>query len=205
MRWADLGTYWAWPSTLSQSADLSPRLSSSVAPTRNRDDGRSCLGLLWSLGYEPTDVRLRCLGQSLVTALTSADLRREVAPGLLHLSRLSLSRRVRFTNRFTKPVLDLRLSALPRRERAHSGLQVHPVTVSRPHVERATTGGISGARLDLPLLLRHVVISPRADSYRRCAGHRRWAPRGVVADQQGRQCGATNTASGAARASIART
>ncbi len=67
-----------------------------------------------SLGYEPTDVRLLCLGQSLVTALTSADLRREVVPGLLHLSRLSLSRRVRFTNRFTEPVLDLRLSALPR-------------------------------------------------------------------------------------------
>jgi hypothetical protein len=31
----------------------------------------------------------------LVTALTSADLRREVVPGLLHLSRLSLSRCVR--------------------------------------------------------------------------------------------------------------
>ncbi len=68
------------------------------------------------LGYEPTDVRLRCLGQSLVTALTSADLRREVVPGLLHLSRLSLSRCVRFTNRFTEPVLDLWLSALPRGE-----------------------------------------------------------------------------------------
>ena len=66
------------------------------------------------LGYEPTDVRLRCLGSSLVTALTSADLRREVVPGLLHLSRLSLSRCVRFTNRFTEPVLDLWLSELPR-------------------------------------------------------------------------------------------
>jgi hypothetical protein len=31
-------------------------------------------GALMSLGYEPTDVRLRFLGQSLVTALTSADL-----------------------------------------------------------------------------------------------------------------------------------
>jgi len=65
------------------------------------------------------DVRLRCLGQALVTALTSADLRREVVPGLLHLCRLSLCRlslcrRVRFTYRFTEPVLDLRLSALPR-------------------------------------------------------------------------------------------
>ena len=63
--------------------------------------------LLQSLGYEPTDVRLRRLGQSLVTALTSADLRREVVPGLLHLCRLSLSRRVRFTNRFTEPVLEV--------------------------------------------------------------------------------------------------
>jgi hypothetical protein len=62
---------------------------------------------LLSLGYEPTDMRLCCLGQSLVTALTSADLRREVVPGLLHLSRLSLSRCVQFTNRFTEPVLNL--------------------------------------------------------------------------------------------------
>jgi hypothetical protein len=42
-----------------------------------------------------------------VTTLTLADLRREVVHGLLHLSRLSLSRCVRFTNRFTEPVLDL--------------------------------------------------------------------------------------------------
>ena len=33
-----------------------------------------------------TDVRLRCLGQSLVTALTSADRRLEVVPGSLYLS-----------------------------------------------------------------------------------------------------------------------
>jgi hypothetical protein len=64
------------------------------------------------LGYEPTDVRLRCLGQSPVTALTSADLLREVVPALLHLARLSLSRCVRFTNRFTEPVLDLWFSEL---------------------------------------------------------------------------------------------
>jgi hypothetical protein len=76
---------------------------------------------LLSLGYEPTDVRLRCLGQSLVTALTSADLRREVVPGLLHLSRLSLSRCVRFTNRFTEPVLDLWLLSFDGREHVRSG------------------------------------------------------------------------------------
>ncbi len=72
------------------------------------------------LGYEPTDVRLRCLGQSLVTTLTSTDLRREVVPGLLHLCRLSLSRCVRFTDRFTEPILDLRLSALPKGENARA-------------------------------------------------------------------------------------
>jgi hypothetical protein len=64
------------------------------------------------LGYEHYDVRLRCLRQSLVTAMTSADLRRKVVSGLLHLSRLSPSRRVRFTNRFTERVPDMPVSAL---------------------------------------------------------------------------------------------
>jgi hypothetical protein len=62
---------------------------------------------LLSLGYEPTDVRLRCLGQSLVTVLTSTDLLAEVLWRLLCLPRLSLSQRVWFTNRFTEVVLDL--------------------------------------------------------------------------------------------------
>jgi hypothetical protein len=53
------------------------------------------------LGYEPYDVRLCRLGLSLVTLLTSVDLLREVFSDLLRLPRLSLSRRVRFTNRFT--------------------------------------------------------------------------------------------------------
>jgi len=56
-------------------------------------------------------VRLRFLRQPLVIALTSADLRREIVPGLLHLCRLSLSRRVRlqirlqnrFSARITQP------------------------------------------------------------------------------------------------------
>src|SRR5579863_6818317 len=60
------------------------------------------------LGYEPYDVRLRRLGSSLVTALTSIDPRREVFPDLLRLPRLGLSRRVRFTNRFTELTTDLR-------------------------------------------------------------------------------------------------
>ena len=62
-----------------------------------------------SLGYEPYDVRLRRLGRSLVTALTSADLRREVDSVLPCLPRLKLSRCVRFTNRFTEPVPGLRI------------------------------------------------------------------------------------------------
>jgi hypothetical protein len=63
------------------------------------------------LGYEPYDARLRCLGPSPVTALTSADLRREVCSGLPRLPRLSPSRCVSCTNSCTKPVLDLRVSA----------------------------------------------------------------------------------------------
>ena len=54
------------------------------------------------LGYEPYDVCLCDLGLPLVTLLTSVDLLREVFSDLLRLPRLSLSRRVWFTNRFTK-------------------------------------------------------------------------------------------------------
>jgi hypothetical protein len=64
-----------------------------------------------SLGYEQYDARLRRLGPSRATALTSADLRREVCSGLLRLPRLSPSRRVSCTNSCTKPVTDLRVSA----------------------------------------------------------------------------------------------
>ena len=52
-----------------------------------------------SLRYEPYDARLCCLGQSLVTALASADRRREVVMDLLRLLRLSLSRCVSCTIR----------------------------------------------------------------------------------------------------------
>jgi len=45
-----------------------------------------------SLGYEPYDVRLRCLGRSLICGLTSALVRPVVACGGVHLSGLSLSR-----------------------------------------------------------------------------------------------------------------
>jgi hypothetical protein len=52
-------------------------------------------------------VCLRCLKLSLVTALTSADRHPIVVWDLLRLPRLKLSRRVRFTNRFTKQTFDL--------------------------------------------------------------------------------------------------
>jgi hypothetical protein len=65
------------------------------------------------LGYEPYDDRLRCLGESLIIALTSADLRREVDSVLPCLPRLKLSRCVRFTNRFTEPVPGLRIPVVP--------------------------------------------------------------------------------------------
>jgi hypothetical protein len=66
-----------------------------------------------SLGYEPYDARLCRVGQSPVTALASTDWRYEVVYGFLDLPRLALFRTVRFTNRFTTPVLDLRLSVVP--------------------------------------------------------------------------------------------
>jgi hypothetical protein len=53
------------------------------------------------LGYEPYDARLYRLKRSLVGALTSINLRHEVALGPARLPRLRLSRRVRFTNPFT--------------------------------------------------------------------------------------------------------
>ena len=85
-----------------------------------------------SLGYEPYDARLRCLGQSLATALTSAGSQREVVCGLLHLCPPSLSCCVRFTNRFTEPVFDLWLSTLPRVRTCVLRPMGSPVIVDHP-------------------------------------------------------------------------
>ena len=141
-----------------------------------------------SLGYKPIDVRLRCLGQSLVTALTSADLRRDVVvPGLPHLSRLSLSRCVRFTNRFTDPVLDLWPSTLPRaRTRA-----LRPVGSPRHHRPPARGAG-QNRRLYSPSLLpevhsadQHIRRSrrrpaPPPSAYLHRRGDRKWFRGGPV-------------------------
>lgn len=56
-----------------------------------------------SLGYEHCDERLWLLGRSLVTSLASRNLVRYLVPELPSLRSLALSRRVRFTNRFTEP------------------------------------------------------------------------------------------------------
>ena len=61
---------------------------------------------LLSLGYETTDVRLCRLRKSPVTVLTSPDRRREVVLAPPRLPLLGLSRSVRFTKRFTEPVVD---------------------------------------------------------------------------------------------------
>ena len=71
------------------------------------------------LGYEPYDVYLWRPEQSPITALTSPDQRRKVLGGLLRLPRCSLSRCIRFTNRFTGAVLDQQVSAVLARANAH--------------------------------------------------------------------------------------
>jgi hypothetical protein len=63
------------------------------------------------LGYEPYDVCLCRLEPSLVTALASADRTDHISLRRLRLPRPVLSRRVRFTNRFTEQVIDLRFPA----------------------------------------------------------------------------------------------
>ncbi len=59
------------------------------------------------LGYEPYDIGLWRLGQSLTGVVTSADRTDPVSLRRLRLPRLGLSRRVRFTNRFTEQAIDL--------------------------------------------------------------------------------------------------
>ena len=60
-----------------------------------------------SLGYEPYDACLCRLGLSLAGMVTSADRIDHISLGRLRLPGLVLSRRVRFTNRFTEQAIDL--------------------------------------------------------------------------------------------------
>ncbi len=61
------------------------------------------------LGYEPYDERLWRLGLSLTGAVTSTDRTGPISLRRLRLPCLALSRRVRFTNRFTEQAIDLRV------------------------------------------------------------------------------------------------
>jgi len=63
------------------------------------------------LGYEPYDICLSRLKASLTDAVTSADRSDPISLRRLRLPRLKLSRRVRFTNRFTRQAIDLRFPA----------------------------------------------------------------------------------------------
>ena len=63
------------------------------------------------LGYEPYDVRLPHLKPSLAGAVTPADRTDPISLRRLRLPCLELSRRVRFTNRFTEQAIDLRFPA----------------------------------------------------------------------------------------------
>jgi len=67
------------------------------------------------LGYEPYDVCFWCLRQSLAGVVTSADRPGPISLGRLRLPRLVLSRRVRFTNRFTEQAIDLQYPHPPPR------------------------------------------------------------------------------------------
>jgi hypothetical protein len=76
--------------------------------------------------------------------LASADVRREAVSGLLRLSRLSLSRRVWFTNRFTELITDLPVCYPSRHVRAHADLPV-PITVGSPEGGARDSMGQGGA------------------------------------------------------------
>jgi hypothetical protein len=63
------------------------------------------------LGHEPYDVRLSRLKASLAGPVTLEDKTDPISLRRLHLPRLVLSRRVRFTNWFTEQAIDLRVPA----------------------------------------------------------------------------------------------
>ena len=71
-------------------------------------------------------MRLRSLGQSLVTALTLTDLRREVLPGLLYLPRLTCPAASGLQIGLQNRPLTCGFLRLHGREHARSGLSVHP-------------------------------------------------------------------------------
>jgi len=108
------------------------------------------------LGYEPYDIGLCRLKPSLAGAVTSADRTNPVSLRRLRLPRLKLSRRVRFTNRFTEG----RGQARP----APSGMYMYQAPSRSAVVLRAKTG---------------LTATCKASG----SGHRRDGPSGNVARQ----------------------
>ena len=126
------------------------------------------------LGYEPYDARLPRPGLSPADAVTSVDRTDPVSIRRLRLPRLKLSRRVRFTNRFTKQAVDLQFLypfrrgrgplSLPhrtdccrpihrkgavRQECDHGGLPDHHHTPSAAHISEHASYTPSVSRLDM--------------------------------------------------------
>jgi hypothetical protein len=105
------------------------------------------------LGYEPYDVCLWCLGPSLADVVTSANRTDPVSPRRLRLPRLVLSRRVRFTNRFTDQATDLQFPHPSRPSAAAIPGAPHRVRAARqprlrscPPLSRGALAVITAAR-----------------------------------------------------------
>jgi hypothetical protein len=120
---------------------------------------------LLPLGYEASDMRLRRLGPSPTCGLTSAAVWPVVDCGGARLPRLSLSRRVPFTDRFTDQVPDLNFLACAtahaspgwssrHRRPTHRGAGQAPrVKVERPTGRTTLARGAWSARLALGLMV----------------------------------------------------
>jgi len=105
------------------------------------------------LGYEPYDARLPRLRLSLAGAATSADRTDHISLRRLRLPRLKLSRRIRFTNRFTEQVFDLQIphpsrpsAAAILGHRTVSGFARQRRLRSYPTLSRGTLAIITAAR-----------------------------------------------------------
>ena len=114
-----------------------------------------------SLGYEPYDVRLRCLASSLVVALTSEDGRRAFISDPQRLPRLKSSRRVLCTNRAQNLVTES--LAVPTQMRVGTGGELWAPSLA------ARSGYATGRRI-APGRSVGVGTSSRTVCCGRCAG-----------------------------------
>jgi hypothetical protein len=121
------------------------------------------------LGYEPYDLCLWRLGQSLARVVTSTDRTDPISLCRLRLPRLVLSRRVRFTNRFTETAIDLQFPV--------------PLRGCHPWVRGTVSGFANATATRLCIDVRHVA-SGRA---------RRWAARRLSRHHRYRICAGAPT------------